>query len=268
MDVKAQIKILLALQGLDAEIIAINKSLKALPERLNEMHRDVAALEELLAKEQEALDQEDRWKREKEEEHQFLEAQIVKIRKQMQESTAHRETLALQRQLDTSRKQAADMEDEILQTMQAVDARRAQVEARQGDLVELKERFSVEEEEIRGEMDRLQAELGRLKTRREEGSVGLETSVKRRYDQIASRRHPSVVEAVDGHCTGCNMAILPQLYNTLYYANSMEFCPICQRMIYLKSAVFCDEEGSSGAPKADDTETSSGEEGADQKASG
>ena len=55
------------------------------------------------------LEQEDKWKKEKEEEHEFIESQIGRLRKQMQESTAHRETLALQRQLDTSRKQSGDL---------------------------------------------------------------------------------------------------------------------------------------------------------------
>lgn len=242
MDVKEQIRILLALQGLDAEIIERNKRLKELPEQLDEITRDVTQLEEVVAQELGELEQEDKWKQEKEEEHQFIEGQIGRLRKQMQESTAHRETLALQRQLDSSRKQSSDLEDELLQTMQAVEARRAAVADHEASLTQLKELLAKEEKEIRVQMDKVQAELDKLQAKREAGSTGLEAEVKKRYDMIASRRHPSVVEAVDGHCTGCNMAILPQLYNTLFYANSMEFCPMCQRMIYLKTAVFGDDE--------------------------
>ncbi len=238
MDVKEQLKILLALQGLDAEIMALNKQLKEAPEQLEEITRDVTQLEEVVAQEQGELAQEDKWKAEKEEEHQFIEQQIGRLRKQMQESTAHRETLALQRQLDTSRKQSGDLEDEVLQTMQAVEARRVAVAEHEDSLAQLKELLAKEEAEIRTEMDKVEKALKKLEAKRNKGSVGLEPSVKKRYDMLASRRHPSVVEAVDGHCTGCNMAILPQLYNTLYYANSMEFCPMCQRMIYLKSAVY------------------------------
>ena len=47
MDVKEQIKILLALQGLDAVIMAHTKQLKELPDRLSEITRDVTQLEEL-----------------------------------------------------------------------------------------------------------------------------------------------------------------------------------------------------------------------------
>jgi hypothetical protein len=247
MDVKAQIRILLALQGLDGKIIALEKQLKALPERLDEMTRDVTQLEQVVEQERAELEQEDRWKKEKEEEHQFLDAQIGRLRKQMQESTAHRETLALQRQLDSSRKQSSELEDDLLQTMQAVDARRAAIADHEASLSQLKEVLAKEQEEIRTEMEKIQAQVNELTTARAAGSVGLEPDVKKRYDMLASRRHPSVVEAVDGHCTGCHMAILPQLYNTLFYANSMEFCPMCQRMIYLKVAVFGEEEGADKA---------------------
>lgn len=245
MDVKEQIKILLALQGLDAQIIEHSKQLKELPERLGEITRDVTQLEEVVTQERGELEQEDKWKKEKEEEHEFLETQIARLRKQMQESTAHRETLALQRQLDTSRRQSSDLEDEILQTMQAVEARRSAIDDHEASLTQLKDLLAKEEAEIRAEMKKVETALKKLRGKREAGSTGLEPEVKDSYDRIASRRHPSVVEAVDGHCTGCNMAILPQLYNTLFYANSMEFCPMCQRMIYLKAAVFGDEEDKS-----------------------
>ena len=241
MDIKEQIKILLALQGLDAEIIALTKQLKELPDRLSEITRDVTQLEEVVTQERGELEQEDKWKKDKEEEHQFLETQIARLRKQMQESTAHRETLALQRQLDSSRKQSGDLEDEILQTMQAVEARRAGIDDHQASLTQLKELLAKEEAEIRAEMQKVERSLKKIRAKREEGSTGLEPDVKAGYDRIASYRHPSVVEAVNGHCSGCNMAILPQLYNTLYYANSMEFCPMCQRMIFLKAAVFGEE---------------------------
>lgn len=242
MDIKKQIKILLALQGLDAQIIEHSKKLKDLPEALEEITRDVTQLEEVVTHERDELEQEDKWKRDKEGEHEFLESQIGRIRKQMQESTAHRETLALQRQLDSSRKQASDLEDDLLQTMQAVDARRAAIEDHEASLTQLKDLLAKEDAEIRAEMKKVKAVLTRVRGKREAGSTGLESSVKASYDKIASYRHPSVVEAVDGHCSGCNMALLPQLYNTLYYANSMEFCPMCMRMIYLKSAVFGEEE--------------------------
>ena len=246
MDVKEQIKILLALQGLDAVIMAHTKQLKELPDRLSEITRDVTQLEELVIQERGELEQEDKWKKDKEEEHEFLETQIARLRKQMQESTAHRETLALQRQLDSSRKQSADLEDEILQTMQAVEARRSAIDDHEASLTQLKELLAKEEAEIRAEMEKVEANLAKIRAEREAGSTGLEPDVKEGYDRIASYRHPSVVEAVDGHCTGCNMAILPQLYNTLYYANSMEFCPMCQRMIYLKLAVFGEEGAEEG----------------------
>jgi predicted nucleic acid-binding Zn-ribbon protein len=242
VDVKVQIRILLALQDFDAKLIEGNKKLKELPDQLAEITADVTQLEAVVTQERTELEQEDKWKTEKEEEHQFIEAQIGRLRKQMMEARGHKETLALQRQLDSSRKQSSELEDEILQTMQAVEARRAAIGDHEASLEQLKDTLATEEEQIRAEMEKLKRKLKRVTNERDKGTKGLDPDVKKRYTVLSTRRHPSVVEALDGHCCGCNMAIQPQLYNTLYYANSMEVCPLCQRMIYPKSVVFAEEE--------------------------
>jgi predicted nucleic acid-binding Zn-ribbon protein len=242
VDVKQQIQILIGLQDYDAQIIERNKRLKVLPERLKEMRADIQQLEAVVSSEREELDQQDRWKGEKEEEHGFMEAQITRIRQQMQGVRAHKEAMALQRQLEMNRKQLSELEDEILQATEALEQRRAAVEEHEASLKQLQDQATAEELEIKSEIETIQGELTKITEERDSKSVGLEKSVKKRYDLVASRLHPSVVEAIDGRCTGCNMALLPQLYNTLFYANSLEICPQCTRMIYLKAAVFEDEE--------------------------
>ncbi|MFH2010847.1 MAG: C4-type zinc ribbon domain-containing protein [bacterium] len=249
MDVRAQIKILLNLQDFDGKIIGMNKKLKELPDQLAEITADVTQLQALVTQERSELEQEDKWKSEKEEEHQFIEAQIGRLRKQMQEARGHRETMALQRQLDSSRKQSSELEDEILQMMNAVEARRAAIGDHEASLQQLKDQLAKEEEQIKAEMESLTTELEKVTAERDKGTEGLDPDVKKRYTVLSTRRHPSIVEAIDGHCCGCNIAVQPQLYNTLFYANSMEYCPLCQRMIYLKSAVFGepDEQAGEGA---------------------
>ena len=256
MDVKAQIKILVVLQGYDKQIIALNAKLKELPARLDEISRDVTQLQEVVDRELGELAQEDSWKAEKEEEHTFIEAQIGRLRKQLQDARAHKEALALQRQLDASRKQSADLEEELLQTMQAVDARRAAVGDHEASLKVFKKQLAKEEGIIKSEMEEVEAEVAALTAERDEHSKALDSSVHKRYATLATRRHPSIVEAIDGHCTGCNMALQPQLYNTLFHANSMEVCPQCMRMIYKRDVIFGDEpesgEQESSEPKSDE----------------
>jgi predicted nucleic acid-binding Zn-ribbon protein len=237
---------LLDLQDYDARIIELTTKLKDLPRRLEEMSSDIQQLERVVEEERAELEQQDRWKAEKEEELKFIEAQIARIRQQMQGTRVHKEAMALQRQLDASRKQSSELEDEILQTMTAVDARRTAVEEHEGSLEALKQQLATEEEEIKTEMGKIEGELGEVTAERDGKSDGLDRMVKRRYTALAARRHPSMVEALDGRCTGCNMSLPPQLYNTLYYANSMESCPQCQRMIFLKSAVFGEDEEPGG----------------------
>lgn len=246
MDVKQQIQILLSLQAVDARVMEINARLKELPLKLDENTKDIRAMEAVVSAEREELEVQERWRAEKEEEHAFLEAQITRTRQQIQGVRAHRDAMALQRQLEASRKQLSDLDEEMLQTMQAMEARKESFTKHETDLTALKQHLASEEVELRSEMETLQGELTSLSAEREERSVGLEPEVKRQYQTVAARRHPSVVEALDGRCTGCNMSLRPQLYNMLFHANSLEVCPMCQRMIYLRTAVFIDEEPPKG----------------------
>ncbi|MDY0003283.1 MAG: C4-type zinc ribbon domain-containing protein [Polyangia bacterium] len=242
MDIKQQIHILIGLQQVDAQLMELQAKLKALPARLEDMAKDLREMEAVLEAEKGELTAQDKWKAEKEEEHAFLEAQITRTRQQLQGVRAHRDALALQRQLDVSRKQLSEMDDEMLQTLQAVEARREAAAKHETSLGELRKVLAQSEVEIRSEIETLQAEVAKLTEERDARSVDLSPEIRSKYQSLASRRHPTVVEARDGRCTGCNMALRPQLYNTLFHANTIEVCPQCYRMIYLKSAVFGDPE--------------------------
>ena len=243
LDIKQQIKILLDLQDLDLRIIKINEQLKEKPRQLEEMHKDLKVLEEVVTREKTELEQEEKWKAEKEEEHKFIEAQVAKLRSQLQSTRGHKEAVALQRQLDASRKQSTDLEEELLKTLQALEARRGAATDHTASLEALRGQLLAGEESIRVEIEKLQAEVATVNVEREARSLGLDEGIRKRYNHLAHRRHPSVVEALEGRCTGCNVSLPPQLYNTLYHANSVEACPICYRLIYLKAAVFTEKAG-------------------------
>jgi predicted nucleic acid-binding Zn-ribbon protein len=55
-----------------------------------------------------------------------------------------------------------------------------------------------------------------------------------KYDAIRRRRGFAVVPAQRGVCMGCNMALPPQLFNTLQRGESIEYCPSCHRIVYFE----------------------------------
>jgi len=173
----------------------------------------------------------------------FIDAQVAKLRSQLQATRGHKEAVALQKQLDASRKQSSDLEEELLKTMQALEARRGASTDHAASLEALRGQLLAGEQSIRAEIEKLEAEIATVNVEREARSQGLDDGIRKRYNHLAHRRHPSVVEAREGRCLGCNVSLPPQLYNTLYHANSLEACPICYRLIYLKAAVFVEKAG-------------------------
>ena len=54
-----------------------------------------------------------------------------------------------------------------------------------------------------------------------------------RYEFIRNRlRHPVIVPVEEGICSGCHIAIPPQVFIDLQRGNHIMSCPNCQRLMY------------------------------------
>jgi hypothetical protein len=144
------------------------------------------------------------------------------------------ELLALQREIDLSKEANAQVEEELLGVMEAIETLTAQLTEAQALLTQLEEQAESAVATRRAEAEALRQELEAEHGHRESLASAMEPSVRSKYEQLFERRGgAAVVEARSGICTGCRMHIPPQLYNELQkYRDVVRQCPNCHRILY------------------------------------
>ena len=79
----------------------------------------------------------------------------------------------------------------------------------------------------------LRAEMGSNQGEREAIASRLSVSVRKKYEQIFSKRGGiPVVEIRRGSCQGCNMTIPPQLCIEVRKSQDLHLCPSCHRILF------------------------------------
>jgi len=148
-----------------------------------------------------------------------------------------RELLALQREIDLGREAAQVLEEELIQVMENLERVTAQLEEAQASLGELEQAAVGEIEERRQEAARLSEGLEGERAAREDLAGGIEAALRRKYEQIFSRRGGSaVVEARGGICLGCHINLPPQMFNELQRYREVRQCPSCHRIVFWRAS--------------------------------
>ena len=143
------------------------------------------------------------------------------------------ELLALQREIDLSKEANAQVEEELLRVMEAIEALSAQLGEAQALLGQLEEQAEAAVATRRAEAESLRQELEAERDHRESLAAGMDPSLRSKYEQLfESRGGAAVVLAQNGICTGCRMRIPPQLYNELQKYRDIRQCPNCHRILY------------------------------------
>ena len=250
---KEQLRRLVELQRVDDKLLDTNKLLKSAPSQVQELDEQLEKFKVMLEKERQGLEETLTWQRQQERFLKEEQDRIQKTKQQLQQVKNAREYSAMQRQMEGAKKAVGDREEEIYRLMNAMEESKATLKRHEEEFAALEKEIREQKAEIQEKIDEAEAKKKAMSSQREEAAAGIEKKYLRKFERIAERLQPAIVEAVDGVCTGCHMSIRPQLYNILFRADSLEQCPRCQRFIYLESAVF-DEEKGAGASSEDDAQ--------------
>lgn len=203
------------IEEIDSIVQARKHSLEVADEEIADLNGRKEPLEVELKENQSILDAAD--------------ARIKKIK-------TNKEFLALQREIDIAKKRKSDLEEQILQIMEKIEARTKERDriskTFENDRVVLDDR----KEALLSKQRELQAIVDKLKGQLDVLRVKVDRALLSRYDRIKEKRNGLVVvECVDGVCMGCHIHIQPQLFNDLVRGDKMISCPACQRILYINT---------------------------------
>ena len=229
---REQLKLLEALQREDAKIQELEGQRRAIPVRLESMRNDLTRVEELVARERAELEETERWRRDQEVDMKAEEQQLTKAKSKLGQVKNSKEYMATQREVETTRRMAADTEEKLLRVLEASETARTRISTHEQEVARLREVVAQEEAAAQEKLATLDGELAVTRTRRDEAAKAVRADVLKKYGAIRMRRGLAVVAVSNGTCMGCHMNIPPQLFNTLQRGTSLELCPSCHRIIY------------------------------------
>jgi predicted nucleic acid-binding Zn-ribbon protein len=233
----AALEHLIRLQKVDEQIAQLHHSIAELPKHL-------ATLEEKLKSQKASLDDADKSIAAEEAKRRRLESdlkdaqqKVLKYRGQSNSVKTNDEFRALQHEIDFAEAEIKKIEDQQIVAMERLESLNSAKSAAAAGIEE--QRVLVEQEKTvaRAAATEQQKKLAGLLQEREDHRTGIDESVLRTYDRIASSSRKTGLARVQGQrCLACQMYLRPQVWNQVR-SGQLITCESCARLLYFDPAL-------------------------------
>ena len=229
---KEQLLLLTELQRHDARIQELEQMVKAFPAKLEAMNADVKRVETMLERERTQLAETESWRTRQEDEMKSEESRALQAKQRSAAVKNAKEYMANERELQATRKNAQEREEEVLKLVGAVDTAKKSISQHEADFAALREHVATEEKVANEKIAELQGQIAEERKQREVAAARVRPDVLKKYSAIRMRRGLAMAPVKNGTCQGCNMNIPPQVFNQLQRGDTIELCGTCNRIIY------------------------------------
>ena len=232
-----QLKILVELQGLDAQIYQLRRDLDSKP----------AQAARLKGEQQQAAQQvqglEARYKGLEVKRNQMemelgeKESQVRKYQGQLSQVKTNKEYSAMQKEIDGLKADKSVQEEEILKLMEQVEQVKSQLASERENLKTKEAALNTTLAQIDQESQKIQASLDQLQSVRATLVPNVDSQILKRYERILANKEGLALVPVSGEaCKGCHMVLPPQVINEIQMATRLITCESCARILYIEPA--------------------------------
>jgi len=231
---------LLRLQAIDLDGDEIREQQDAIEDRQEQVERVLSALKADLAEQQAQLDATIQLQTEKQAELDDSEQRQKDSKARLTKVASTKEYSAVEQEIENIKRIAAQLEEELVQLLDAIEATRSSIDEKTAKMKALQEEVDQESDRATSEASSLQKKLNKASKNRAGVASDISKTILKRYEFIRTRYGKSVVKAENGACTGCFMHLPPQMFIEVQRATKMLMCPSCSRILYFEPAL---EEG-------------------------
>lgn len=240
----ADLSLAIQLQDLDKRIAQLQHEIAALPRHTAVIEKTLDSHIRKLEVDRAALAANQRERKQLEMEVHTQEQRISKLRDQMLLAKTNEQYNAFKHEIDFCQTEIRKFEDRILDRMGESESLERNVKTAEAELDKEKKQVEAEKKEARERTEKDKRELESSLKRRTQLVSEISRNVVAQYERIRkSRKGVAVVEAVDGRCTGCHMALRLQFYQELRQGDKIMMCESCGRILYYNPPVEVDELG-------------------------
>lgn len=247
---KEQLALLRELQNIDLEFDEITSQKEEIVDRLKENTGFLEKLVEDLNTQKEELEEIRALHRRKKADMDDSKEQLTERQKRLRDVTSAKEYGAVEREIESFKKSAEQLEEELLHLMEVIESTESAISEKEDKIVQLREGIAADEADAEKRLSTLDKQIATLTKRQEQARSQVSKRVIHKYDFIRSRRPGlAVVAAQNGHCEGCFMALPPQQYIEIQRGETLESCPSCNRILYFWEDALSAEELEAAAAK-------------------
>ena len=239
-----QIAVLETLQQLDLELGELEDNLERYPQEISRYKEELKSIKESIAKTKEELN--GRKKKKMEEELKLAENKdkIKRVEGKLFEIKTYKEYEALQKEVAEAKKLTAELEEEILKEMEAVEGLEVLLKEKENEFAEKENEYEQIINGYNGKINELKSVYETKKQEKKRVTSIVNPEILSMYERIRTRNGVALAPARNEMCTGCNMNIPPQLFNEVLTNSRMIQCPNCHRILY------CEETTENGIQTA------------------
>ncbi len=225
---------LVALQGEDTAVEALDARMRALEPRLQELERPKQTANESLVRARQTLAAEEDKLREAQNRSATHRQLQERNQRQFDTITNVREAAAAGTQLEQARRMATDADADVHRISARVSEARTRISQGELALAEMEASQETERSAIASERRGVEEELRHARMKREGTAKRVTGSLLVKYDKVRRRHRSDVVFALTkaGACGNCDTALPVQRRHEMARSGTIEMCEACGVLLY------------------------------------
>ena len=233
---KEQIRVLVKLQHLDTESARIASVLRDVSKKLENFDSDLNEIEQTIKNQESIANELKKQYRAHEADVKVNLGRNQKNQEKLRAVKTNKEYQSLLKEIEDIKAKNSLIEDNMLECLDRMDEIDKIIAKKKSEYSQLSDQIKTEKENIESEAGIDKKKLDDIRINRDQVSNLLDADLFKKYEKIKEQHQDglAVVPVKDAVCHGCNVNLPPQLYNELFRYDSLNFCPNCQRIIYLK----------------------------------
>ena len=232
---REQIQFLVKLQQIEIDASKIQNYIDSVDERIEELEAGVKGFENIIENEKAVISELNQKYKAYETDAQINLERISKSKQKLRSVKTNKEYQSSLKEIEDLEAMNSKIEDEMLEFLDHIEGAEKKLGEVKNDYSVRVEQSNSEKQAILEEADKGQKELLELHAGREDIARSIGSELLKKFDETKAKQanRIAIVAVSDAVCQGCNMNIPPQMYNELHRFDRLQYCPYCQRMIYL-----------------------------------
>ena len=235
MNLKEQLRELVELQKIDGEIYALKNQKDAFPAEIQALEQQFESKKQSLAAVEKKFLDVQKEKKDREIELGANEENRKKLQTQLYALKTNKEYQTMLQQISDSKADASVIEDKILQSMEAIDTVKTEVDREKQKLLGEEKVCNEEKKKVQDKIKIIDDRLAQLHAQRQQLFPKIEPKLLAQYEKILLNKGGLALANVkDYSCQGCHMAATPQTVNLIKMYDHFVTCEMCARILYIE----------------------------------